>query len=381
MTIRKSQMSDGQIVSFLRKRDYRFIKELGQGACGQTVLMHDDVIDQAFVCKKYVPFEEGQRAELFASFVREIKLLHQLHHPNVVRVFNHYIYPEQLAGYILMEYVDGQTIDEYVLAKPEEINDLFIQAIDGFTYLQQQGVLHRDIRPQNLMVTSQGQLKIIDLGFGKRINQSQDFNKSVTLNWWCDVPADFEQKRYDFSTEVYFVGKLFERLLEDGGIQSFKYASQLRSMCQFNPGDRHADFSAIDISIGSDRFAEVAFRDDEIEAYRAFAEELAGKLTKIDYSSTYANDIDKIALQLTSAYRDCMLEDSVDGATVIRCFISGQYYYKTNWGFHTGRLKDFVRLLKSCSDEQKRIILANLQTKLDRLPRYFRDISDDDIPF
>jgi serine/threonine protein kinase len=257
MPTQKSEMSSDQILSFLRKRDYRFIRELGQGACGQTVLLHDDVIDQAFVCKKYVPFDERQRPELFAAFVREIKLLHQLLHPNVVRFFNHFIYPEQFAGYILMEFVDGQTIDDYVLDKPEQINDLFIQAIDGFTYLQQQGILHRDIRPQNLMVTSGGRLKIIDLGFGKRITHSADFEKSVTLNWWCEIPADFSQLRYDFSTEVYFVGKLFERLIQENAIQSFKYASQLRSMCHLDPLNRDSSFSSIDISIGTDRFAEV----------------------------------------------------------------------------------------------------------------------------
>ena len=44
-----------KIVEFLRKRDYRLIKELGQGASGKTVLLHDDVINEFFVCKKYLP--------------------------------------------------------------------------------------------------------------------------------------------------------------------------------------------------------------------------------------------------------------------------------------------------------------------------------------
>ena len=64
-----------KIVAFLRKRDYVFVKELGQGACGRTVLLRDDVIGRQFVCKKYSPQYEEYRQELFGNFLREIKLL------------------------------------------------------------------------------------------------------------------------------------------------------------------------------------------------------------------------------------------------------------------------------------------------------------------
>lgn len=102
------------VVQFLRKRDYTLVKELGQGACGKTVLLYDDQIDENFVCKKYVPYSESHRQELFANFVREIKLLHKVHHQNVVRVFNYYLYPEQMTGFILMEFVDGTEVDEFL---------------------------------------------------------------------------------------------------------------------------------------------------------------------------------------------------------------------------------------------------------------------------
>ena len=98
----------GSVVRFLRRRDYVFVKLLGQGASGQTVLLRDEIIGSDFVCKKYVPFSESHRQKLFKNFLREIKLLHEVHHQNVVRVFNYYVYPEQLTGYILMEYVKAQ---------------------------------------------------------------------------------------------------------------------------------------------------------------------------------------------------------------------------------------------------------------------------------
>ena len=102
------------VVRFLRRRDYSMVKELGRGACGKTVLLYDQQIDEHFVCKKYVPSSEDHRQDLFAGFVREIKLLHKVLHPNVVRIFNYYLYPEQFSGYILMEHVDGPDVDDYL---------------------------------------------------------------------------------------------------------------------------------------------------------------------------------------------------------------------------------------------------------------------------
>lgn len=128
--------TEDQTITFLRKRDYVMVRELGAGACGRTVLLHDDQIDEHFVCKKYCPFAESLRTEYFANFTREIKLLHQVYHPNVVRVFNYYLYPSQFTGYLLMEFVDGNEVDDFISAHPEKINDVFLQAVDGFTHLE-----------------------------------------------------------------------------------------------------------------------------------------------------------------------------------------------------------------------------------------------------
>lgn len=249
----------GRNIAFIRTRDYQLVRELGSGACGQTVLLHDDVIDEDFVCKKYQPYDETVRQELFAAFVREIKLLHRLHHANVVRVFNYYLYPDQYTGYILMEFVDGTDIQEYLAANPEKTNELFLQAISGFKYLEDAGILHRDIRPANLMVAADGVLKIIDLGFGKRVTKSADFEKSISLNWWCEPPADFDDSRYDFTTEVYFVGKLFEKLIRENNIEHFHYTDLLRQMCERNPDHRIGGFSVLAQKIRADQFSEISF--------------------------------------------------------------------------------------------------------------------------
>ncbi len=378
----ESKIRAGEIIKFLRQRDYELIKELGQGACGQTVLLRDEQIDEYLVCKKYLPYSESQREQLFANFVREIKLLHQIHHPNVVRVFNHYLYPDHFAGYILMEYVDGTPIDVFLAGSPESANDLFRQSIDGFTYLERAGILHRDIRPGNVLVRADGTLKIIDLGFGKRVETSGDFDKSISLNLWCQPPEEFKISRYDFATEVYFVGKLFEKIIQDHGIGDFKYTSALRAMCVLDPAGRIQRFSEVEQSVLADQFSEIGFGDEELAAYRNFADAVWKQVTKIKTGTTYITDVGRVLAQLSESYRAMMLEQNVPNAGVILSkLLVGSYYYKRT-GMPVRVVKNFIQLLKGATDEKGRIILANLHTKLDAIPRYDDDPDEDeDVPF
>lgn len=368
-------------VEFIRKKDFRLIRELGQGACGKTVLLHDDTIEEDFVCKKYSPIYEDMKEELFKNFIQEIKLLHLLFHRNVVRVFNYYIYPERLTGYIVMEYIKGTDIDEYLDTHPENINEVFLQTIDGFRHLEENRILHRDIRPQNLMVREDGVVKVIDFGFGKQVLYQQDFNKSISLNWWCELPNEFTDHKYDFSTEVYFVGKLFEQIIVEKSIEHFKYSGALSQMCQKNPNLRTPSFTAINKNIESNKFSEIEFEQDELNTYREFSAQLYNLISKIENGTRYVDDTQRIQVQLNDAYRKFMLEEEVpDSALIISCFLNGTYYRKRA-GFPVWVVKSFLSLLRSCSREKQNIILANLQTKLDSLPRYEDEPVEDDIPF
>lgn len=375
-----------EIIQFLRKRDYKFVKELGQGACGKTILLHDDILNRHFVCKKYSPFYKEDKTVLFDGFIREIQLLHELHHKNIVRLFNYYLYPDSFSGYILLEYIEGADIDEYIKSAPEQINEIFLQVIDGFCYLEKSSILHRDIRPQNLLVCQDGTVKIIDLGFGKQVKHPVDFDKSISLNWWCEPPVEFSQSKYDFRTEVYFVGKLFEQLIQQYGINQFKYKNLLVGMCNKSPEMRVASFSEIQKSIKNDLFLEIDFDEKELLCYRGFADAMTESITKIENGAKYVGDVEQIKTHLEPAYRNCMLEENApDSAPILKCFIIGSYhYYKGK--FPVRCIKSFLHLLKVVDHEKQRILLANLHTRFDAIPRYSwqpPDMSDfdNDIPF
>ena len=371
-----------EIIKFPQK-NFVLKNELGHGACGQTVLLYDEEIEALFVCKKYSPIIEAMKAELFFNFVKEIKLLHLLYHTNIVRVFNYYIYPDRLLGYILMEYIEGTHIDEYLKIKPEQINQIFLQTIEGFFHLEENMILHRDIRPMNLMVSDEGVLKIIDFGFGKQAFNQNDYDKSITLNWWCEQPSEFNTRLYNFSTEVYFVGKLFEKIINDNQIKEFSYQSILSRMCKSEPSDRIDLFSKVRNEILTGKFSDINFSQYEKNIYREFVNEITAAISKIEQSTKYFDNPDEILRRLEEAYKKVMLESYVpENPIILKCFINGAYYYKKNQTIYVSNIYNFIELLKSCSKEKRNIIISNLHSRLDSIEKYNEEHEfDDDIPF
>jgi eukaryotic-like serine/threonine-protein kinase len=369
-----------QDIKFLRKRDYEFVRELGAGACGKTVLLKDPDIDELFVCKKYAPLSEEWRQKLFSNFVNEIKVLHRVNHPNIVRIFNFHIYRENFAGFIVMEYIEGTDIHSFLSQYPEQAGSIFAQTVSGFRHLEETQILHRDIRPMNILVRNDGVVKIIDFGFGKEIARSIDFNRSVSLNWWCEVPVEFAQYRYDFSTEVYFVGMLFEEAVRKFEIDDFPHLGALAKMCQRDPDKRAKTFVAIDQAISGSGLSPDVFSDAEIKVYRQFSSEAHAAITKIEHAAQFESDALRIEQQLGQVYHNCLLEVTVpDSSLVLNCFLRGQYFFRKE-SLLVATLKEFLSLLKGCNKAKKNIIVANLQTKLASKPRYSEAL-DETVPF
>lgn len=366
-------------IEFLRTKDYKYIKEIGQGGTGRTVLLLDEQINEHFVCKKYSPFYKKDKEEYYKNFVSEIKLLHLIYHKNLVRVFNYYLYPENVTGYILMEFIEGTPINQYLKTNPDQLNSIFIQTVSAFRHLEENGILHRDIRPENIMVSNNGIVKVIDFGFGKQINFDNDFDKSISINWRYTAPKDFKLKIYDFKTEIYFIGKLFEEIIQENGLQNFAYSNALLSMIKLNYEERIKSFFDVDRIVISEDSNNIKFTDEERNVYQRFATPLSCLFSKIELSAEYLSNMDILIQSLEEIYKNSMLEELVQNpSAVARVFVRGQYYYNQKKTINIYELKDFLQLIKSGSPDKKRIILNNLWQRLDSIKRYD---SGDELPF
>ena len=369
-----------KILNFIKNKDYVFEKYLGRGACGKAVLLKDTEIDKQFVCKKYEPMDGIDANLYFKNFLQEIKLMYDSNHENIIRIYSYYTYPAMKTGYILMEYIEGENIAIYIKNNPEQINNVFEQLISGFKYLEEHKIIHRDIRDSNILITKDGIVKIIDFGFGKKIEFESDKYKSVSLNWWCETPNEFENEIYDEKTEIYFVGKLFEKIIKTNGIGNFLYIEELNKMIQKESEKRINSFSEIYTSIFKKIKLIDNFSDDEKEIYRNFADSLISSISKIEYNAKFY-ELPFVINKLEFVYQENMLEMYVQNVNeVISSFVDGQFYYKKKGYIYVALLKDFIDLLKRSDFEKQKILMLNINNRLKTLERYTEDYPED-IPF
>lgn len=144
---------------------YELVRPLGHGAMATVDLAHDAELDRPVALKRLAE-NLARDAELQQRFVREARLAARLSHPNVVRVFD--VGKDEGRPFIAMEYVEGETLAELV-ARPGrlpagEAARLGMQMCAGLAAAHAAGLVHRDVKPQNLLIGTDGVLKLGDFG-------------------------------------------------------------------------------------------------------------------------------------------------------------------------------------------------------------------------
>jgi eukaryotic-like serine/threonine-protein kinase len=155
-------MNSGQTIAH-----YHIIRPLGKGGMGEVYLAHDAKLDRD-VAVKVLPESLRSDPERLVRFRREAKAAASLNHPNIGTI--HSIEDADGVMFIVMEYVDGQTLAEAI---PEGGMDLdaffatFIPLADALAHAHEQGRVHRDIKPGNIMIAKDGTPKILDFGLAR----------------------------------------------------------------------------------------------------------------------------------------------------------------------------------------------------------------------
>jgi hypothetical protein len=146
---------------------YRIVTRLGVGGMGEVYRAHDDRLDRD-VAIKILPADVADDPERLERFDREARASAALNHPNIVAV--HDIGRTDAVTYVVMELLDGSTLHDELASRPptpRKAVEWTIGVAEGLAAAHARGIVHRDIKPDNLIVTADGRIKILDFGIAR----------------------------------------------------------------------------------------------------------------------------------------------------------------------------------------------------------------------
>ncbi|MEO7539865.1 MAG: serine/threonine-protein kinase, partial [Pyrinomonadaceae bacterium] len=146
---------------------YKILEKIGSGGQGTVYKALDTKLNRTAVIK-VLPQELTQRSANFKRFEREAQLCSQLDHPNICTIYD--FNSADGVFYIAMQYVEGKNVRQLVSGRPLELKSalsIAIQVTDALAYAHSKNIIHRDIKAGNIMVSSTGQIKILDFGLAK----------------------------------------------------------------------------------------------------------------------------------------------------------------------------------------------------------------------
>jgi serine/threonine protein kinase len=195
---------------------YTFVKELGRGGMGVVCLAEDRELDRLVAIKVLNTPETTE--DLRNRMVREAQIIARLEHPGIVPVHDVGKLPDGRI-YYAMKYVRGSRLDEYA-AQGAPLRDRLrkFQAVcDAVAFAHAHGVIHRDLKPQNIMIGSFGEVLVLDWGVAAiRDSPCESVGTVVgTQNYMSPEQARGEVNQLDERADVYSLGAVLHSLLKD----------------------------------------------------------------------------------------------------------------------------------------------------------------------
>lgn len=279
---------------------YEIMEILGVGGMAVVYKAFDN-IDHRIVAVKILKNEFSENADFKRRFMNESKAISVLSHPNIVKIFD--VSYGEILQYIVMEYVDGITLKEYIEQQgridPREALYFVTQILRALQHAHDKGIVHRDVKPQNIMLISDGTIKVTDFGIA-RFSRSE--TRTMTDGAIGSVhyisPEQAKGSVTDSKTDLYSVGvMLYEMLTGKLPFQSDNAVS-VALMQLHNEPVKPREINP-DIPVGLEQIIIRAMQKNQNDRYQAASEILTDieafkRNPNIKFDYTYFNDYNHI---------------------------------------------------------------------------------------
>jgi tRNA A-37 threonylcarbamoyl transferase component Bud32 len=192
---------------------------IGQGGMGAVYKARQPSLDR-LVAVKVLPPEAGRDPAFAERFNREARALARLGHPNIVGVYE--VGHADDLFFIIMEYVDGVNLRQLLRSghlKPEQALRIIPQICDALQYAHEEGIVHRDVKPENILLDKKGRVKIADFGLAKLLGRdAENFtltgSRQVMGTLYYMAPEQVERPlEVDHRADIYSLGVVFYEML------------------------------------------------------------------------------------------------------------------------------------------------------------------------
>lgn len=194
---------------------YKIIEFIGGGGMANVYLARDIILER-YVAVKILRLDYANDPEFIRRFHREAMNATSLVHPNIVNIYD--VGEEDNIYYIVMEYVSGETLKQYIQKHSpiplEKVIDIMLQITSGISHAHQNNIIHRDIKPQNILLDKDGNVKITDFGIAIALTSTTITHTNSVMGSVHYISP--EQARGGISTkksDIYALGIVMFELL------------------------------------------------------------------------------------------------------------------------------------------------------------------------
>jgi serine/threonine protein kinase len=192
-------------------QQYKILSELGAGGMGIVYHGVDVMLEREVAIKKLRP-EFSRTPDIAERFRREAKIQARLNHPNIAHLYS--FFKDGDSFYIVMEFVDGTPFSKVSPMPWPQALVFFLEILEGLEYAHSLGVLHRDLKPDNIMAGPRGEVKIMDFGIAHvlgSVRQTREQNIVGTLQYVC--PEMINSNEIGPRSDIYSLGILLFEII------------------------------------------------------------------------------------------------------------------------------------------------------------------------